>query len=282
MILIADSGSTKTDWRLWNPVDNKVISYSSKGLNPYFISSEDISSVIKSTIPANLLNEISQIYFYGSGCSSLDSKKSIEKAFKNVVSHVKPEVNHDLMGAARALFGKKAGIACILGTGSNACYYNGTEIEEEAVSFGFVMGDEGSGNHLGKLLLKGIFSKKAPQEIQMAFNEQFPELDLPTLLKRLYHESSANKFLASFSPFIHKYKTNEFVKEIIHTSFKLFVTEFIEVLGKSKQVEIGFLGSISFYYKEEIKEVFESKGMNPIVFIEKPINQLLKYHQEFN
>jgi len=279
MILIADSGSTKTDWRLWNPDNNDVFAYSSKGLNPYFVDSAEITKVVQSSIPSENLEKISHVYFYGSGCSSVDSKKIVLDGLRGACLEASLEVNHDLMGAARALLGKEAGIACILGTGSNACYYNGIEIQEEGVSFGFMMGDEGSGNHLGRLFLKSIFTEKAPKEILNAFNEEFPELDLPELLKQLYHLPSPNKFLASFSPFILKHKENDFVKDIIHSSFDQFIDEFVVGLSHSKTDKIGFQGSIAHFYKEDLIEVFRAKGMNPFSFLDKPIEKLLDYHK---
>lgn len=279
MILIADSGSTKTDLRLWNPLNNDVYSYSSKGLNPYFVSSGEISSVVASTLPIEFIDKISHIYFYGSGCSSPDSKKIILDGLQNACSQARLEVNHDLMGAARALLGSEAGVACILGTGSNACYYDGKEIVEEGVSYGYVMGDEGSGNHLGRLLLKSVFSHKAPHEIQLAFKEQFPELDLPALLRQIYHLPSPNKFLASFSPFILNHRKNDFIKGIIHESFTKFFEEFVAGLARDKNDKIGFQGSIAHFYKDEIIELFREKGLNPVSFLDKPIEKLLIYHQ---
>jgi len=280
MILIADSGSSKTDWRLWNPKNGEVFSFVSQGLNPYFISSFEIASVINKTIPNLYTEKINQIYFYGSGCGSYDSKKIVSEGLQQASSRAKIEVNHDLMGASRALFGREPGIACILGTGSNACYYNGKEIEEEAVSFGFIMGDEGSGNHLGRLLLKSIFSKKAPQDLQVDFRKQFADLDLASLLRRLYHSPFPNKFLAGFSPFILKHRNNEFIKEIIYDSFNQFITEFIDGIVKSKNDQIGFQGSIAHYYQKEIIEVFSYRKLNPTVFLKKNIEQLLAYHQK--
>lgn len=140
-------------------------------------------------------------------------KKIVADGLKNACPQAYLEIQHDLMGAARALLGRHQGLACILGTGSNACYFNGKEIEEEGISYGFIMGDEGSGNHLGRLLLKSIFSKKAPQEMVEAFYSSFPELDLPALLKQLYHLPAPNKFLAGFSPFILKYKRHPFIHQ---------------------------------------------------------------------
>lgn len=282
MILIADSGSTKTDWRLWDPVNNDVFSYSSKGLNPYFVSSGEIATVVGNTIPSENIDKISNIYFYGSGCGSADSKNVVLDGLQNACSQARIEVSHDLMGAARALLGNEAGIACILGTGSNACYYNGKEIVEEGVSYGFIMGDEGSGNHLGRLLLKSIFSKKAPVEIREAFGEQFPELDLPALLRQLYHLPSPNKFLAGFSPFLFKHRDNDFVKEIIHNSFNQFIDEFVVRLSRDKADKIGFQGGIAYIFRKELTEVFRSKGLNPVSFLDRPIEKLLDYHKSNN
>lgn len=279
MILIADSGSTKTDWRLWNPDTNDVFSYLSRGLNPYFVSSSEVTAVLKETIPQGFLKNITHVYFYGSGCSSKGSKKIILDGIMDVCIHANLEIQHDLMGAARAILGHKAGIACILGTGSNACYYNGNKIEEEGVSYGFILGDEGSGNHLGRLLLKSVFSKKAPQDIQDAFKTSFPELDLPALLRQLYQLPSPNKFLAGFSPFIAAHRENDFIRQIIVDSINGFIDEFIIGLKRSDDDIIGFQGSIAYYYQDEIMQVFHSRGFKCDLFLEKTIEELLHFHK---
>lgn len=280
MILIADSGSTKTDWRLYNPNNNEVSGYSSKGLNPYFVNSNDVFQVLNEVFSLDQLQQISAVYFYGSGCSSTDSKKTIINAFTKATPNAYLEVNHDLMAAARALFGKQDGIACILGTGSNAAYYNGNEIEESAVSFGYIMGDEGSGNHLGRLLLKSIFSKKAPQDLRDLFYHEFPKLDLPALLNQIYHQAFPNRYLAGFSPFIYRNKKHPFIQDILKQSFHQFYKEFVEGLPCYKECSIGFQGSIAHYYKAEISSVFISKSLKTDVFIDKPIDRLLEFHKQ--
>jgi len=279
MILIADSGSTKTDWRLWKSINDEVFQFSSQGLNPYFVNSKDIAKVVKSTIPSDYIQQINHIFFYGSGCSSSDSKKTVQLGLKEICKNADIEINHDLTGAARALLGKETGIVCILGTGSNAGYYNGNTIEEEAVSFGFMLGDEGSGNHLGKLLLKSVFSNKAPKGIRDDFKEQFPELNLSNLLRQLYYFPSPNRFLASFSPFILEHKKQKFIQQIIHNSFNQFIDVFVKDLIRKIDDKIVFQGSIAFYYQDEISQIFRSRGLNPDSFIDKPVEQLLRFHQ---
>lgn len=280
MILIADSGSTKTDWRLWNPDNNEVLEYSTIGLNPYFVNSIEIASVLKSTIPVKYIELIRQVYFYGSGCSSKESKVLVEIGIKTVCKNALIFVNHDLAGAAKALLGDNAGVVCILGTGSNAGYYNGLKIEDESVSFGFMLGDEGSGNHLGKLLLKSIFSKKAPLELLENFATEFPRLSLSELLKQLYHLPAPNRFLASFSPFILKHRKHDFIKQMISDSFNQFADVFVEGLLRNRTDNIAFQGGIAYYYKDEIVEVFKSRRLNPVSFIDKPIEYLLDYHKK--
>jgi N-acetylglucosamine kinase-like BadF-type ATPase len=279
MIIIADSGSTKTDWRLWNPDTNEAFSFSSKGLNPYFVNSMEVSAVLKDTISLDILEKTTHVFFYGSGCSSKDSKKIIHDGIMDVCIHASLEIQHDLMGAARALLGHDAGLACILGTGSNACYYNGDNIEEEGVSYGFILGDEGSGNHMGRLLLKSVFSKKAPQEIQDAFKKSFPELDLTALLRHLYQLPSPNKYLAGFSPFISAHRKNVFIQKLIADSINRFIDEFIVGLKRSDRDKIGFQGSIAYYYKDEIAQVFNSRGLKCDVFLEKTIEKLFHFHK---
>lgn len=279
MILIADSGSTKTDWVLWNPDNDQINEYHSIGLNPYFVSHQEISTVVSSFLEEDASESIREIYFYGSGCGSKESIQTVIKGLIAVCPQAKIQVEHDLMAAARALFGKAQGVACIMGTGSNACFYDGRSITKEAVSYGYVMGDEGSGNHLGRLLLKSIFSKKAPENMIKAFHTDYPEIDLSYLLEQLYHSKSPNKFLASFSPFLYKYKNDAYINGLISQSFHQFLDEFVMDFIDKDQYPISFQGSIAFLYQDILEKVLMDRSLILGKVIKEPISSLLDYHR---
>lgn len=282
MILIADSGSTKTDWALLHTKAPKPLFSLSKGLNPFFVNSEQVTQALENTFSEEQLLKIKQVYFYGAGCSTFDSKKIIHSGIEQVCKNAEIEIQHDLLAAARALIGNKSGIACILGTGSNACVYNGKNITEEAVSFGFMLGDEGSGNHFGRLLLKAIFTQKAPKEIIDAFKKDYPQLDLSQLLNHLYNQEFPNRFLASFSPFIKKHKDNSFIQSVIKQSFEEFLDYFILPLWNTNKEKIHFQGSIAWNYQDILKEILKKHQMECGYFIKRPIEALANYHKEFN
>jgi len=279
MILIADSGSTKTDWVLWNKESDQSTNHQSKGLNPFFVDADEIAETIKSTFTDSELHQIKQVYFYGAGCSSEESKATVETGFKKVCPVAKTEVNHDLLAAARAVCGHQAGIACILGTGSNSCVYDGKNIIEEGVSFGFIMGDEGSGSHLGKLLLKSIYTKKAPNHIIQAFEQSYAQINLSKLLAHLYHHPSPNKFLASFSPFIRAHYKDEFIKSLIINSFDEFLDYFVFDFVKKYHYPVHFQGSIAWNYKEELSNRLKKHEIKYEKIIHHPLQSLFEYHK---
>lgn len=278
MILIADSGSTKTDWILYNLKTEQTQSFHSQGLNPYFVESYEITKVAEACFRSIDIHEISQVFFYGAGCSSAQSKIIVKNGLASVFRKATIDVEHDLMAAARALLGDRSGVACILGTGSNACFYDGTKIVKEAVSFGFMLGDEGSGNHLGKKLLKAIFNGKAPDDIKDEFKKEYPSLDLSLLLEQLYKNPSPNKFLASFSPFINSHRKNPFIQEMIKLSFHEFLVEFVVDFSTDEPLLIGFQGSVAWAYHDLLKQVIEERKMKLGPIIKQPIEKLLEYH----
>jgi len=200
MILIADSGATKTDWRLISG-KKEICNVKTIGFNPYFIDTEDIINVLKDNLIPNLSEHIVQkIFFYGAGCSTPLKNDIIVKALQNLFKSAEINVEHDILGAARGLFGNSEGIACILGTGSNSCYYNGKTISESLPSFGFIYGDEGSGAQLGKYLVEAYMKHKLPEDLHTKFMEKY-KFSLEDILTNTYKNPSPNRFLASFTTF---------------------------------------------------------------------------------
>jgi len=280
MILIADSGSTKTDWVLWDKDTNQSTNHQSKGLNPFFVDAEEIAETLMATFSPAELKQINEIHFYGSGCGTDESQKTIMSGLRITCPLAKIEVAHDLLAAARALNGNKPGIACILGTGSNACVYDGEKIIEEGVSFGYVMGDEGSGNHFGRLLLKAIYTKKAPVNIIESFEKSYPYLSLTKILDHLYHRSSPNKFLATFSPFIRAHHKDPFIQNLISESFNQFCATFVHDFVEKYKYPVSFQGSIAWNYKEELTNCLKKNDVNLGGIIQKPMQYLFQYHKD--
>lgn len=277
MILIADSGSTKTDWILLDMESGLRTYFEGLGLNPYYSSSSAVTIEVKSLFESVDLSVISAIYFYGAGCSSKSTKQIISEGLSAFFIHSKIEVYHDLEGAARSLCKNTEGIACILGTGSNAANFDGKQIVQSAVSLGYILGDEGSGNHMGKKLLHAIFLKTAPEEIILDFQKTF-NLSLEKLLAEIYQKPNPNRFLASFTKYISQNKSNPFISELINKTFDEFIQLVVLPLNTDKKLPIHFTGSIAWFFKDELEVVVKKWGFTLGKVSQKPIEDLGDYH----
>lgn len=280
MILIADSGSTKTDWRLID--DNKNIhQFATQGINPYFTSSDEISLIIQnellSQIQFPLVGTPLSVFFYGAGCGS-DSKKEIVRiALLKNFHRAFVEVYSDMLGAARSLCGANPGIAAILGTGANTCYYDGNNIIESTPSLGYVLGDEGSGAHIGKTFVQAFLNKEMPEALSNRFYERF-NLGKEEMLDAIYKQPNPNRFLASFSKFIYQNLKEQFVVDLVANCFGQFFDKHICKYSKHKEVKLSCVGSVAFYYSNILRAVAANKGVNIETIIETPIAGLTLYH----
>lgn len=279
MILLAESGSSKTEWILANK--NTIIAqHISKGLNPYFVSSEDISILLTNEIIPALSNVVPQkIFFYGAGCSTTVNKKVISSGFNHVFKQSNIEVDHDLMAASRALFHSSEGIACILGTGSNACIYDGKSIRHKINSLGYILGDEGSGAYIGKQLLSAYFNHEIPMNLATIFENEY-SVKIETVLESVYKKPFPNKYLASFSPFVKKNIENDFFYSMVKKSFTAFFSKMVTKLPDYKKFPIGFVGSIAYIYQDILLQVAHEFEMRDVKVIKNPAIELIKYHQK--
>lgn len=277
MILIADSGSTKTDWILLDLNSNKRTLFEGVGLNPYNSSSSDVTTEAERLFNSLEIPAISHIYFYGSGCSSESTKRIIAEGLSAFFSTSKIEVFHDLDGAARSLCKNTEGISCILGTGSNAAYFNGKHITKSAVSLGYLLGDEGSGSYMGKKLIHAIYLKTAPEDLIQDFQKTF-NLPLEKLLEEIYQKPYPNRFLASFTKYISQNKSNPFILELIYKTFDEFIQLVVLPLNKDKKLPIHFTGSIAWFFKSELEVVVKKWGFTLGRVSQKPIEDLGDYH----
>lgn len=277
-ILIADSGSTKTDWVLLDN-NNIIFQYQTIGFNPYFQSSEDIYEEIKTKLIPVLqdqLHNITHIYYYGAGCSTPDKVQVIKLGLYLAFGNILSEVNHDLLAAARALCGKEKGIACILGTGSNSCLYDGKDIIENIPSVGYMFGDHGSGATIGKTFVQYYFDKKLPVHLEKAFENA--GYDREVILENVYKRQMPNRYLASITNFISEYNNDTFIKDLIKNCFVDFFEAQVSKYTNAKTLPVNSVGSIGYYYKELLEIAAKEKGFTIGNIIKSPIDGLIKYH----
>jgi len=277
--LIADSGSTKTDWKLLE--DGKITGYfQTKGLNPFFISEENILNTIKEEILPKIKGNMDEIFFYGAGVTDKTKSDKIEKPLSKLFPKAKIEIQSDLLGASRALFGKEAGIVCILGTGSNSCLYDGKEIKKTIPSLGFILGDEGSGNALGKKLLSDYFKEVMPEKLRKLFEEDY-KVKLKEILEQVYKESeNPARYLASFAPFLSKNIADPYCQQILKKNAIAFFERDILTIPSAREYAIGFVGSVSYYFCDFFIRRACEFGFNSYRIEKKPIDELARFHME--
>jgi glucosamine kinase len=277
MILIADSGSTKTDWRLIDE-EQKIHQFSGEGINPYFQDKDQITKVLEAVkFPANVYNSPLSVFFYGAGCKTGDKKVIVEKALMTHFSAARIVVESDMLGAARSVCGHNPGIAAILGTGMNSCYYDGENIVLNRTSSGFILGDEGSGAHLGKLLIQAFLNDELPEELTKRFTERF-KLSKDDIIDTVYRKPLPNRFLASFSKFIYQNLKEQFMIDLVKGAFEQFFEKHILKYPQYKEVKLSCSGSVAFYYSNILRSVAEDKGVNIDRIVETPIAGLTLYH----
>lgn len=282
MILIADSGSTKTDWCLCKK-DTVLCSIQTQGINPYHQSEEAIEAVLhEELLPQltqhsafNIQNTI-DIVFYGSGCANETACNRIKKAIHKVLETKDITVHSDLLGAARALCGHEEGIACVLGTGSNSCLYNGKEIIANTPPLGYILGDEGSSAVLGRRLVGDCLKNQLPEAIRDEFLTEYG-LTQEIILEKVYRQPLANRFLASLTPFLSKHRE---VPEVHNLLVESFVAFFVRNVKQYRRpwLPIHFVGSIANAFAPELKEAAESLGMELGTIMRSPMEGLIKYH----
>lgn len=276
MILIADSGSTKTEWCLAEK-GVAVKTLFTVGINPYFQTPEEISVEITNNLyPALAGYEIEAVYFYGAGCAFPDKNKIVEVALQACLP-VPVEVCSDLVGAARALCHRQPGIACILGTGSNSCLYDGAEIRDQISPLGFILGDEGSGAVLGKRLVGDCLKRQLPEPLAAKFLQQYA-LTPAILLERVYKQPFPNRFLAGLSRFLLENLHEPSLRTIVYTSFQHFLIRNVMPYEGAGTYPIHFTGSVAFHYREVLKEAAHALQLTLGTLSQTPMPGLLVYH----
>ena len=276
VLLIADSGSTKTDWLITKP-DGEHFELHTDGINPARDTRDIIYNVVHdqllSLIPQTI--ELQAVYFYGAGCIEPFSQ-TVQNVIKELFYQCSVEVKSDLLGAARALCGHEPGIACILGTGSNSCLYDGTDIVMHTPPLGYILGDEGSGSFLGKTLLAGLFKGILPGELKEEFCSKY-ETTMSGIIERIYRKPAVNTYLASLVPFIAEHRTIPAIHRMLVDAFRLFITRNIAVYGH-KEMPIHCVGGIAYQFEEELGEAAIAEGMQLGQILRRPIEAIVQYH----
>lgn len=277
MLLIADSGSTKTTWIL---VEDKVIKKTvlTPGLNPYFLTSATIEAILRADLVPGLFPDfISEIHFYGSGCSTENNNNMVRNCLSLFFRNAGISVYHDILGAARALFGRGEGIAGILGTGCNACYYDGNAIYTKVSSLGYLYGDEGAGSYLGKVFIGNYLKQRLPGDLRNEFDTNY-RFTLEDILNALYNRPFPNRFLASFSEFIAPRQHHPFLHDLIKNSFSAFFEEQISKYDNYKKIPVSFVGSIAYIYKDILLEAATEYNIKIGTICQSPVKGLIRYH----
>ncbi len=280
-MVIADSGSTKTTWALIDSQNNIITKKESIGLNPFFVDVCFIKKTSSKIIETADKKKISAVYFYGAGCANDEKCNLVKKGLTATLPNTKIFIYSDLLAAARALFQKQKGWVCILGTGSNAAYYNGRILIKHTPSLGYILGDEGSGTYLGKLLLQHILYHKLDKTLTNAFHKKY-NLDLQNILLHTYSKPNPNKYLASFTHFLKEYENHSSIQQLIYNGFSDFIKNHIQPYMKNDIETIGFIGSVAFSFKEILIQACLDHNLTVLDIQKSPMDGLIKYHIQNN
>ncbi len=281
MIAIVDGGSTKCDWVVLDKFGNLFLKTETTGFNPNIISPELIVPEIERN--QNLLtvkDSMQKVFFYGSGCGVAENAAVVDRELRKVFRHAEIMVKEDLTAAAYAAYNGKPAIICILGTGSNSCYFDGNVVRRELPSLGFLIGDEGSGSAMGKHLLRRFFMKKLPHDLHVKFSERY-QLTIEDALKHMYHSPRANAYLAEFNKFVVENKSHPYFQNMVFDEMKNFLDYQVLPYEEANSSEINFIGSIAFYYEDILRAAAAELNLRVGTVVQKPIESLVAYHKKY-
>lgn len=275
MILVADSGSSKTDWMGYSPEGQ--ISFNTQGINPYFLNAHDIFKLFsKKKEIATYADKVREIYFFGAGCSSPDKIEVISNGISSFFTNAYISVEHDLLGSAYATCGDKKGLTCILGTGSNISYYDGKEVHNGAHGLGYVLGDEGAGTYFGRKMITSFLYGTMPKELSLAFENAY-QVDKETVITNIYQKPFPNTYLASISRFMASYSEHPWIQDVLREGFQKFVDTNIKDYSNYRQLDCHFVGSVAFYYQDVLREVCLANEVKVGKIYQKPIEGIYNY-----
>ncbi|WP_299159402.1 N-acetylglucosamine kinase [uncultured Tenacibaculum sp.] len=278
MILIADGGSTKADWIALDNNKEEVFRVRTLGLNPAVVAKEELLNRIENIFQLiNIKETVEAIHFYGAGCGTALPVKILENVLQSIFTNASINISEDMLAAVYASSAQNPAIVCILGTGSNSCYYDGNIMEMVAPSLGYTIMDEASGNYFGKLLLKDYYYKKMPKKIAESFENEF-NIDADHIKMNLYRKPNPNMYLASFAKFMFDYKDKKYVKKIIKKGFQEFFKYRILPYQKGSETPIYFIGSIAYYFRDILENIASKNNLIITDVIQRPIDNLVKFH----
>ena len=275
-VLIADSGFTKTDWRVIDE-QGDITQAKTAGINPYYQTDEEMLKEIQS-LHSQVPDRMDRIYYYGTGCSSGSNRQKIADLLARYYPHAEIDVNHDLLAAARSLCGHQAGIACIIGTGTNSCLYDGQKITANVPSLGWAIADEGGGTFLGKMLVTDYYRKDMPKHLRVIFKDRF-ELTKDGFLSKIYQEPMPGRFLASFAKFINEHISEPYMYKLVYDAFNTFITRNVAKYEGYQELPVHFTGSVAYYFSNLLRKVAADNGIHIKHITEHPIAGLTLFHQ---
>lgn len=278
MILIADSGSSKTSWYLIKNSNGLYESCRTEGINPWLQTEKDIFEKLTKEFTL-LKGRFDAVHFYGAGCANPEKNDQVKRPLKKIFQAKDVFIYSDIMAAARALCADRAGIAAILGTGSNSCYYDGSKIISQVPPLGYILGDEGSGAVLGRRLLSDIFKKQLPEDICNRFSDKY-KLEPAEIMENVYHKSFPNRFMAKFTWFLSENIGHPSIYKLVNNCFKEFFTRNIKQYPESAHLPVNATGSIAWHFREVLIESARETGFQTGVITKSPMDGLVKFHLE--
>jgi N-acetylglucosamine kinase-like BadF-type ATPase len=280
MVLIADGGSTKADWIAINREKEEVFRVRTLGLNPAVVSEEELHNrIINMFQLINIKDDVTEIHFYGAGCGTPGPIAILKEILETIFINAKVAISEDMLAAVYAATGKEPAMVCILGTGSNSCYFDGEKMEMLVPSLGYILMDEASGNYFGKKLIVDYFYKRMPKSISLEFEKEF-SLDPDYIKKNVYREVNPNMYLASFAKFMFDYKDEKYIKRLIKKGFQEFFKCRVLPYSLDSTSKIYFIGSIAHYFRDILEKVAAKNNLQITDVIQRPIDNLLAYHKE--
>jgi glucosamine kinase len=276
--LIADSGATKCEWVLLN--DGKKKTILTTGISPYFVTGEQVVEILqKSLLPKLKGAEVAQVHFYGTGMNNPENVTMIKHALKKLFRSAKININNDLLAAARALCGTSKGIACILGTGSNSCFFNGKKIVKNSPGIGYILGDEGSGAYLGKKVIQYYLYNTFDEDLRSRFDARFTTNSLE-ILENVYRKPLANRYMAGFAIFLAENRGHYMIENILEDGLNDFFFQHIYKYRESWTMPINFIGSIAFGFKDVLRELCNTYELELGTVLKSPMQGLINYHKQ--
>ena len=282
MILIVDSGSTKSDWIAVDREGNKLLEkIRTKGLNPAILPEKKLKKIIKSNedLKSNR-DKVTHVFFYGAGCGTEKPTQQLKEVLQDFFKNAQVEVNEDTMAAVYACINNptEAAVVCILGTGSNCSFYDGEKLHQDVLSLGYTLMDDASGNYYGKQLIRDYYFNNMPENVKLAFGSKY-NMDADYIKYNLYKQPNPNAYLANFAEFMFLHKDSDYTINLIKEGVRLFVKNMIfQYKEHLKTVPVHFAGSIAFFAQNEIKEVAEEMGFKVGNFVRRPIDGLIPFH----